>query len=474
MRTPETTSQSTPSRAVQRWPSEAYARALERAYTSGKMSVVPKKRGPDMRHITRWLLTVVVGVAAISVVLNRKAIFGPHPNLQAQATFQAGAREAEITSLATQVLSGMSLDEKVGQLIIPMTKNLGELQTMITQDHIGGYFVDSEGMNANQLRAYLSQLQSASRIPLIMSTDFEGDQGFDQVSSALPAQPSEAQVGATGDPHQAYLKGVNDGKALASVGINVDFGPVVDVLTNPNNPILGGRTYGNTPDYVTKMAGQEIDGLTSVGVASTIKHFPGLGSSNTDPHHSLPTINRTLAEMQQTELVPYKDLIAQGKVSMIMTTHMLIDALDPNLPTSISPAVINGLLRQQMGYNGVVVSDALFMGGLAYKWDTPHAGLLAFEAGTDLLLGADQYTTSDYDTRTTITLIKQAIARGDITMAQLDASVLRILKFKAQWNIIPANFTLPGNSTANTSNAQAPALALSHAADVTRRDELRR
>jgi beta-N-acetylhexosaminidase len=403
------------------------------------MPVPPNDRPERGRLIFRWLLTVIVGIAGVAVVLNRTGIIGQRANLGAQATFSAQASSAFVNSLATQILAGMTLDEKVGQLIIPMASDYNmnsDMQTLITQDHIGGFFVTSGGMNATQVRSFINQMQGASKIPMIMSADFEGDQGFDVLASALPAQPSEAQVGATGDPHQAYLKGINDGKALASIGINVDFGPVVDVLTNPNNPILQGRTYGNTANYVTQMAGQELDGLAAEGIAGTVKHFPGLGSSTIDPHKALPLITRTLAQMESVELVPYKQLIAEGKVNLIMTTHMLIPALDPNLPTSISPYVLTTLLRQQMGYDGVVVSDALFMGGLAYKWDIPHAGLLAFEAGTDLLLGAGNAA----QTRETMDLIEGALARKEISQQQIDTSVLRILKLKVRWHIIPANF----------------------------------
>ncbi len=238
----------------------------------------------------------------------------------------------------------------------------------------------------------------------------------------------------------------------------MDFGPVVDVLTNPNNPILQGRTYGSTPDYVTRMASAEVDGLASQGIAATLKHFPGLGSSDADPHHVLPIINRTLAQMQSVELVPYKTMIAQGKVSMIMTTHMLIPSLDPTLPTSVSPRVLNGLLRHDMGYDGVIISDALFMGGVTYvvpsfvqPADKPaYAGLMAFEAGTDLLLGAY----SEYQTRKTMDYIEGALKQGDFTQSYLDASVMRILKFKIQWHIIPA--TVAGHASAAATN---PAMA---------------
>jgi beta-N-acetylhexosaminidase len=445
-------------RAVQPRHSEELTRAVERAYVSGKWPISPKQKQRDSRHVMRWIITLVLGVASVLFLINRGVILGARPNLEAQATYSAQARAALVNAQALQILNSMTLDEKVGQLIVPMAQDYslnGDLQAMITNDHIGGFYVSDDGyMSQAQVRDFTKQIQSAAHIPLILGTDFEGDQGFDVLGASLPQQPSEPEVGATGNPHQAYLKGVNDGKALASVGINVDFGPVVDVLTNPDNPILQGRTYGSTASAVTTMASAEVDGLTSQGVAPTLKHFPGLGSSTTDPHHALPVINLSLAQMQQVDLVPYKTLIAQGKVSMIMTTHMLIPALDPKLPTSVSPKVLNGLLRTTLGYDGVVISDALFMQGVldavpsfVQPADQPsYAGLMAFEAGTDMLLGAY----SEYQTRKTIDYIESALKQGDFTQSYLDASVMRVLKFKIQWHIIPQNFT--GHASVQTMN----------------------
>lgn len=455
-----TTTNSTPSTTrssravVPTLPPEAYARVLERAYTSGKMPTPPRRR-VNSRHVMRWLFTVILGVGAVAFLLNRGILFGAKQTDLGK--FDASARAAFINTKANDILSTMTLDEKVGQLMVPMAQDHSmnqDMTTMITQDHIGGFFVTDGGMNAAGVRSFIQQMQSASRIPMIMSADFEGDQGFDVLGSALAQQPSEAQVGATGDPHQAYLKGVNDGRALSSVGINVDFGPVVDVLTNSNNPILQGRTYGSTPEYVTKMASAFLDGIATTGVAACLKHYPGLGSSAQDPHHVLPFINRTLAQMEAVDLVPYKTLIGEGKVSMIMDTHMLIPALDPNLPTSISPFVLTILLRNQLGYQGVLISDALFMGGLSNTYDIPHAGLLAFEAGTDMLLGAY----SEWQNRQMMNLIEGAIQNGTISMQHLDTSVLRDLKFKLQYNIIPANFQVPSSGTAHTTmpGASAP------------------
>ena len=346
---------------------------------------------------------------------------------------------------AQAILAQLSADEKLGQLIIPDStahSYTSDLSTMITRDHIGGYFINSGPLTAPQLRAFTAQLQGHARIPLILATDFEGG-AWNPIKAAVGARPAPSAIAVTGDPQQAYQKGVVDAQLLTSVGLNVNFAPVVDVLTNPTNPILQQRTFGSTPEVVTTFATAYLDGLASGGVAGTIKHFPRLGAATVDPHKALPTVNRTLAQLEQTELVPYKALLASNHVPMIMTTHMLIPALDPTLPTSISPAVIDGLLRHQLGYDGVVISDALYMGGLAGTYDIPHAGLLAFEAGTDLLLGQE----NEQQVAATLQLLRGALQSGAITWARIDTSVLRILTFKLQWHIIGPQWQLVPTTT---------------------------
>lgn len=405
------------------------------------------------RSILEYVVAGIIGILLIVLALDRSI---PSANLVrgVQANGAPTATTAPpppgqdagmaLDAQAHAILASMSLDDKLGQLIVAnaLDRSLNsDLTTMLDRDHIGGYFIDSGNMTAAQLRAFTAQIQARSRIPLIIPTDFEGG-AWNPISVAVGQRPSPAAIGTTGDPAKARQKGVDDARILASVGINVNFAPVVDVLTNPTNPILQGRTFGATPDIVVTMATAYIDGLTSGGIAGTLKHFPGLGAATVDPHKALPTVNRTLPEMEQTELVPYRDLLATNHAPMIMTTHMLIPALDPNLPTSISPLVITRLLRQQMGYNGVVISDALYMGGLSNKYSIPQAGLLAFEAGTDLLLGAENSDQS----KQTIQMLKDALLWGEITQAQIDTSVLRVLRFKLQWKIIPANFRIASSA----------------------------
>jgi beta-N-acetylhexosaminidase len=398
-----------------------------------------------------WAISAIVGVAIVVVFLNRGILFHAATTSDSNP-FNAHANSAEIDVAAQKILSQMSLDDKIGQLIIPMSNDTSmnsDMQMLITQYHIGGYFIPEYSTTVDQLHSFATQMQTASKIPMIITTDFEGG-GWNTLRAEVGERPSERSIGDTGDPQKAYDKGSTDAKLLRSVGLNLDLAPVVDVLTNPNNTILisGDRTFGNTPDLVTKMASAYIEGMASGGVSACLKHFPGLGASSVDPHKDLPIVDRTLAQLQNIDLVPYQQLIDTNKVSMIMTTHMLISSLDPNLPTSISPAVITDLLRHKMKYDGVVISDAVFMGGLTKtiyslglttdKGTIPTGALLAFEAGTDLLLGLENAD----EVKATIDLIKRDLASGKITQNFLDDSVVRILRFKLFWKIIPDQFSL--------------------------------
>ncbi len=400
------------------------------------------------RHkVFEWFVSAIVGTGLIVLFLNRGMFF--HTAAATSSSLGATAGSVNIVvadAKARAILANMTEDEKIGQLIIPMSSDTSmnaDMTALIQQYQIGGYFIPEYTATAQQLHDFVNQMQAASKIPMLMVTDFEGG-GWNTLRAEVGERPYPSDIGATGNTQLAYQKGVVDAQLLKSVGLNADFAPVVDVLTNPNDTILLGRVFGSDPNLVTKMAQAYLQGLASGGIPGCLKHFPGLGASSVDPHKALPVINRTLQQLQTVDWVPYEKLIPANLAPMIMITHILIPALDPNLPASISPSVINGYLRHTLGYNGVVVSDALFMGGLSYKYTVPQAGLLAFEAGTDLLLGA----LNAAQALETINLIKSAISSGQITQSYLDNSVLRILTFKLQWGIIPVNFTLNSGTSA--------------------------
>ncbi len=236
------------------------------------------------RKLIEWVSALVVGVLAILLILNRSELFPVrHSQAAAYTGFNASIDAAQIDAQAQAIMAHMSQDEKLGQLIIPMSGDTGmsnDMKTMIVQDHIGGFFISSAS-SAASLRAFTSQIQATTQIPMIISTDYEG-QAWNTLS-AFTNPPSPVTIGASGNTALARQKGIDDAQTLTSVGINVNFAPVVDVLTNPDNPILQGRTFGSTPDVVTNMASAYIDGLSSGGIAGCLKHFPGLGSCDSGP-----------------------------------------------------------------------------------------------------------------------------------------------------------------------------------------------
>ncbi len=341
------------------------------------------------------------------------------------------------SQLAQKIVQGMSLDQKLGQMVIVefygSTLN-SDLIQMIQGNRVSGVLIENKNGNAQtrtQLTTLNAAMQGQAHIPLFISTDFEGGV-VNELRQITGERPSEAAIGATGNPQVAYTAGRNAATDLTSLGLNVNFMPIVDVLTNPNNPGLPDRTFGSDPALVTNMGRAYLKGLTDGGVIGCLKHFPGLGSANLDPHFSLPHMDRSLATLNAVDFVPYRTLINEGIVPMVMVTHILNPQLDPNLATSLSPNVVTKLLRQQLNFNGVIISDTLWMGGISNTYSLAQAAVLAVMAGTDLLLGPRGLA----DTQNMIFGLHQAVMSGQISIAQINASVQRIIEMKLNYMIL--------------------------------------
>src|SRR6266567_3043894 len=195
----------------------------------------------------------------------------------------------------------------------------------------------------------------------------------------------------------------------------------------------GMQAAAHIPLFITTdFEGGYLKGLTDGGVIGCLKHFPGLGSASIDPHSSLPSMNRSMATLNAVDLVPYRTLIAEGIVPMVMVTHILNPQLDPKLPTSLSPQVVTKLLRDQLQFKGVIISDTLWMGGISNTYNLAQAAVLAVKAGTDLLLGPRGL----HDTQFMVTGLRQAVEKGQISIDQVNASVQRILELKLRYKII--------------------------------------
>ncbi|WP_376796696.1 glycoside hydrolase family 3 N-terminal domain-containing protein [Thermogemmatispora sp.] len=342
-----------------------------------------------------------------------------------------------VDELIRGIVRNLTLDQKLGQMVIVEFYGPAynaDLQQMIEESQVSGILIENGNGNVQssaQLTALNATLQAHAHIPLFISTDFEG--GYvNELRRITGERPSEAAIGASGNLQYAYDQGLAAAHTLTDLGLNLNFMPIVDVLSNPNNPGLPQRTFGSDPTLVTNMGRAYLKGLTAGGVIGCLKHFPGLGAANVDPHRSLPGDDRSLAQLASVDLVPYRTLISEGIVPMVMTTHLLNPQLDPHLPTSLSPAVVTDLLRNRLHFEGVTISDTLWMGGISNRYSLAQAGVLAVKAGEDLLLGPRGLS----ETRTLLAALKQAVLKGELEESQIDAAVERILALKLRYGIL--------------------------------------
>ncbi len=339
--------------------------------------------------------------------------------------------------IADDIVKHMSLEQKLGQMVIVEFYGSAlnaDLQAMIQKYAISGVLIENKNGNAQtreQLTGLNKAMQGQARIPLFISTDYEGGV-VNELRQITGERPSDATIGQSGNTQMAYNAGQGAATDLTGLGLNLNFMPIVDVLTNPNNPGLPQRSFGSSASLVTDMGQAYLKGLTAGGIVGCLKHFPGLGSANVDPHLALPTMNRSLATLNQVDLVPYRTMISEGIVPMVMVTHILNPRLDPTLPTSLSPAVVTKLLRDQLQFHGVIISDTLWMGGVSNTYDLSQAAIKAVQAGTDLLLGPRGLN----ETQTMLQGLLQAVKSGQISESQIDASVTRIVLLKLQYAII--------------------------------------
>ena len=340
-----------------------------------------------------------------------------------------------------QIMAGMTLDQKLGQLLI--VEYIGnsyagtELQYMIAKQYVGGFLYQESNHNfeppyniISNVADFSHQTMSDAQIPLLIGTDQEGGL-VNRLYVFHGYLPSAAQMAASGNPQIAYSQGVMAARWMQQLGINADLAPVVDVHT-VDPPVLESRMFGSDPLKVASYAGAYLNGLQQNNVAGCLKHFPGLGAISSDPHAGLPTVNKSLADLENVDLAPYKLMIQKYHPAMIMSTDVLMPAIDPTLPAELSQKTINHLLRNQLGYDGVVITDGLYMQGISDRWTLSQAAVLSIIAGDDLVEGP--YSASQV--AVVVTALKQAIQQGKLTLDRINQSVQRILLMKVQYGIV--------------------------------------
>jgi beta-N-acetylhexosaminidase len=348
-----------------------------------------------------------------------------------------------------QTLAAMTVDEKVGQLLVAQVAStyigsdsaeFDRVSAFVRDQHVGG-FVVSGGSEAApnvllntaygtvtlgqplEAASMVNRLQAQSKVPLLVAADFEGGAGFRIAGATL--FPRAMAFGATGDEQLAYAAAIMSAREARALGVHLHFAPVADVNNNPENPVINTRSYGADPARVGAFVSAWVRGLAAGGAMATLKHFPGHGDTDTDTHLGFASITHPRTRLDEVELVPFRAAIA-AKADAVMTAHLGLSAVDDSgNPATLSKPVIDGLLRHELRFDGLVVTDSMGMAGVTSKATAGEAAVLAVEAGNDLVLNSpDQAAAFDG--------LRRAVRSGRISAARLDASVTRILRSKAR------------------------------------------
>jgi beta-N-acetylhexosaminidase len=370
------------------------------------------------------------------------------------APAQAAGKDPGILRMIKQ----MTLEEKVGQLFVLQVYGksadtadpadvaanqklygLDNAQQLIAKYQPGGiilYSVDPPNVTDAQQVAHLTNgIQRAAThtrvpIPALIATDQEQGSVVSRIPAPFTQFPGSQALAAGRRPYDAYASSRITGRELRAIGINQDYAPDSDVNVNPANPVIGVRSFGSDPNLVAKFAAAQVDGYQAAGVIPTAKHFPGHGDTDTDSHTGVPIINHTQEQWRQLDLPPFQAGIAHG-VDSIMTAHIIVPALDPSGdPATLSKPIMTGILRDQLHYDGVVVTDALGMQGVRDKYGDDRVPVLALEAGVDQLLNPPTDATGKGIFQLQYDSVLAAVRGGEISEARIDQSVYRILRLK--------------------------------------------
>ena len=323
-------------------------------------------------------------------------------------------------------LNNMSLNEKIGQLFIAQiysNKDLPDnapIYKKITQDHIGGV-IFMKG-SAKSQASITNKLQQKSKIPLLITMDAEWGPGF-RLEDA-PKYPVQMALGAIQKDSLIYRMGYEIGTQLKRIGVHVNYAPVADVNSNPANPVINYRSFGEDPDKVAHKTWLYAHGMQDAGVLSVAKHYPGHGDTRIDSHLGLPVIKHDFNRLDSVELVPFDYLIQKG-IGGIMTGHLQVEAFDPNsnIPASLSKNLVQNKLIDDLGFSGLVFTDAMNMSGVSKQFGDEQATVMALQAGNDLL-----ETVPNLNER--IEAVKQALKDGQLTEAQIDQKCRKVLALK--------------------------------------------
>ncbi|MBP1966960.1 beta-N-acetylhexosaminidase [Paenibacillus aceris] len=334
------------------------------------------------------------------------------------------------------ILQGMSVDEKIGQLIFAgidgyeMNQHTREL---IDSYHIGGMIlyktnVKDTGQLIKLVNA-LKQKNAGNKLPLWLGVDEEGGK-VTRLPDEITKTPPSKDIGNTKSTEFAYGVGSLLGKELKAYGLNVDFAPVLDINSNPNNPVIGDRSFGANASIVSSLGIQTMKGLQAQKVMPVVKHFPGHGDTSVDSHVQLPVVQNDLARLRKLELLPFAEAFKQ-QADAVMVAHILLPKVDAQNPASMSKKIMTDLLRQEMGFQGLIMTDDMTMGAIIKAYDLGEAAVKSVLAGSNVVMVGHDYE----KVAAVAQALRRAVEEKRIPIETIDRSVIQVMKLKQKYQL---------------------------------------
>jgi len=330
----------------------------------------------------------------------------------------------------------MTIDEKIGQMLVVGIEgyDLNEnTKSLIEKSKIGGVILFSNNVqDTDQLLNLLNSLKTENqknKIPLFLSIDEEGGK-VTRMPKEFEKFPTNKAIGKINDPVLSNKIGSTIALEIGSFGFNMDFAPVLDVNSNSKNPVIGDRSFGADVNIVSNLGIQTMKGFQSENIIPVVKHFPGHGDTSVDSHLGLPSVNNDLKRLKSLELIPFIEAI-KNNADAVMIAHILLPKIDSENPSSLSEIFITNILRGDLNFNGVIITDDMTMGAIVKNYNVGEAAVKSVKAGTDIVLVCHGYDNEV----TVINAVKNAILKGDISGQRIDESVYRILSLKQKYNL---------------------------------------
>ena len=332
-------------------------------------------------------------------------------------------------------INSMTLDEKIGQMIITgfdgSEYNDG-MDRLINEYKVGGVILFARNIeDSSQMIELTRALQeNNNNIPLFISIDEEGGR-VSRLPDDIEKFPAAFDIGLINNDQTAYENGKEIGYTLKRLGINLDYAPVLDIYSNENNTVIGDRAFSKEESIVSTMGIATMEGIEDADIIPVVKHFPGHGDTEVDSHYGLPIVYKTLEELRNFEFIPFVKAIESG-CDVIMVSHIILNEVDSSNPASLSKIVISDLLRKDLEFDKVVITDDMSMGAITSIMSIEEACIKSIEAGCDILLLGNAYE----EIEQVINSIKLKLYNGEISEEQINKSVKRILELKKKYNMM--------------------------------------